>query len=166
MGTLLELRREGKVGQIGVSNFSVAEAEAARKALGGVPLASVQSEFSLLRRGLARDVLPWVVSQGVGFLAYSPLAQGVLAGKRLDGDTRAPLAQLRDEIAATLGPIARAHSVGTGEVALAWALVQPGISAVIGGASDPAQVAALARAATLRLHPDEVATGRSRTPPR
>lgn len=171
MGELLRLRDEGKLRAIGVSNYSAAQVNEAARALGGVPLASVQSEYSLLRREVERELVGAVQALGAGLLAYSPLMHGLLAGRmarrrRLpQGDHRRwdpafhPLNVARVERARleALEPLARRHGVSEAQVALAWVLHQPGVTAVIAGGSSPAQARSNARAAELVLHPVELA---------
>jgi len=82
MQALLELRREGKIREIGVSNFSAAQIRAAQAALGDVPLVSIQPEVSLLRREAERDVLPACRELGIGVLAYSPSRGACLPARR------------------------------------------------------------------------------------
>lgn len=167
MGELLRLREQGKLRAIGVSNYSAQQVEQAKRALGDVPLASLQSEYSLLSRGVERDGLLAVRHHGLGFLAYSPLKHGLLAGRRrlaFDDDRRyrpvfAPVNVARIDYAREhgLGPLARHHGLAEAQVALAWVLGKPGVTAVIAGASDEAQVRANVAAAGLRLRAGEQA---------
>lgn len=169
MGELLRLRSEGKLREIGVCNFSAEQVEQAQQALADVPLASLQSEYSLLRRGVERGAMDAVHELEIGFLAYSPLLHGLLAGRmahrrRLGrGDYRRynPLfhpdnvervEQARER---ALEPLARRHGVAEAQIALSWVLARPGVTAVIAGGSTVAQVRANARAVDLRLMPGE-----------
>jgi methylglyoxal reductase len=175
MGALLELRAAGKIRAIGVSNFGPNELERARVGLGDVPLASDQPRYSLVQRGIEADVLPWCREHGVGVLAYSPLEQGLLTGRVRPGrsfareDRRPGRAAFRpanrdaingalDRVAA---PIAAAHGATLGQVALAWVLGQPGITAVLAGVRDEAQARENAGAGSLVLEPGELAALRS-----
>lgn len=171
MGELVRLRAEGKLRAIGVSNYSAAQVREAAKALGDVPLASVQSEYSLLRRAVEREVIDAVEELGVGLLAYSPLLHGLLAGRMAAerrplplGDHRRwdpafhPVNVARVERARieSLEPLARRHGVSGAQVALAWLLHRPGVTAVIVGGSSVAQVRANARAAEIVLRAGEL----------
>lgn len=169
MGELLRLRDEGKVGEIGVCNFSAAQIWEAQQALGSVPLASLQAEYSLLRRQVERGPLDAVLELGTGLLAYSPLLRGLLAGRmahrrrlvRDDFRRYDPLfhptnvARIEQARERGLEPLARRHQVGEAQIALAWVLARPGVTAVIAGGSTVAQVRANVRAAELRLLPGE-----------
>ncbi|MCB9715512.1 MAG: aldo/keto reductase [Myxococcales bacterium] len=169
MGELLRLRDEGKLRAIGVCNYSAEQIVEAQRALGEVPLASLQSEYSLLRRQVERGPMDAVHELGIGFLAYSPLMHGLLAGRmahhrRLARDDHRrynplfhPLNVARVEQARARGlePLARRHGVLEAQVALAWVLGRPGVTAVIAGASTAAQVRANVRAVELRLLPGE-----------
>jgi aryl-alcohol dehydrogenase-like predicted oxidoreductase len=168
MAALADLVGEGKVRAVGVSNFSLPECREAAERLGAVPLASAQHEYNLAQRTIERDVLPWAVAAHVGVLAYSPLAQGVLAGRQLrasapPGDwrrgtpyyARRGLRVVHASLEASVLPLARARGVTAAQICLAWLLAQPGVAAVIAGASTPEQAGANAAAAELALDADE-----------
>jgi len=172
MGALAELRRAGKLRAIGVSNYSAAQMARAQAALGDdVPLASNQVHYSLLERWPEVEVLPRARADRIGVLAYSPLERGLLAGDVTqrarfasdDGRRHEPafhpenLARIAAAAEASLLPIARAHDATVAQVALAWLLAQPGLSAVIAGASSAEQAQRNARAMALVLSADEVA---------
>lgn len=170
-GALAELVRAGKVRAVGVSNFDVAMLEEARVALGDVPLASHQPRYSLLRRGIEADVLPWTRDHGVATLAYSPLEQGLLTG-RVRGDrafaagdqrnrhahfaaeARAAVNRGLDEVVA---PIAARHGATVAQVVLAWTAAQPGVTCVLAGARRPDQARENAAAGDLALDEGELA---------
>jgi methylglyoxal reductase len=170
MGELLRLRAEGKLKAIGVSNYSAAQVHEAARALGDVPLASVQSEYSLLRRAVEREVVGAAAEVGAGLLAYSPLLHGLIAG-RMSARRRLPLgdhrrwdpafhpvnvARVEQARIEALEPLARRHGVTGAQVALAWLLHRPGVTAVIVGGSSVAQVRANARAAEIVLRAGEL----------
>jgi methylglyoxal reductase len=170
MATLAQLQREGKIRAVGVSNFSLAETAETVTGLDPTPLAAVQLPYNLIDRRIERDVLPWARARSVAVLAYSPFAQGVLAGRQL-GSAAAPSDWRRDSDAfsaenvrilnqaleSSVFPIARARGVSVAEVGLAWLLAQPGLAAVVVGSSTPEQAVSNARASELRLEPDELA---------
>jgi voltage-dependent potassium channel beta subunit len=133
---------------------------------------SNQPQYSLLRRGIEREVLPVCVREGLGQLIFSPLAQGVLSGKYAAGspppagtrgadDFRNQFMRdfLRPETLArveALRPLAADLGVTLAQLALAWCLRQPGVSSVIVGATRAAQLEENAKASGLRL-PAELA---------
>ncbi|MCH9681987.1 MAG: aldo/keto reductase [Deltaproteobacteria bacterium] len=168
MGELLRLRDEGKLQTIGVSNYSAEQIEQAQQALGDVPLVSVQSQYNLLQREVERTVIPAAQAVGAGLLAYSPLAQGLLARPRVGrtlpaSDWRRGVAafhptnvrRIEEAFEKGLLPLARRHAMAEAQIALAWVLAQPGVAAVIVGGSSVAQVQANAQAAELVLRAGE-----------
>ena len=169
MGALTRLRSEGKLRAIGVSNFTPAELIEAQLALGELPLASTQNDFSLIERSAENELLPTARKIGASLLAYSPLAQGILAGRLLGGDLPAddgrmgnPLYQSRNArrinhvLRSVVAPLAESHEAGLAEVALGWIIAQPGVCAAIVGAQTEAQVRTAAAAAKIELSAAEV----------
>jgi len=169
MGELASLVHEGKVGAIGVSNFSIEQMQEARTALGDVPLASDQPQYSLLDRRIEKELLPWCLSEQVGVVAYSPMARGLLTGRitmdrtfsKSDGRASDPRyhpinrQRILDALA-KVQPIAHAHDVSLANLAVAWVLHQPAITAALVGARTPEQAIENARAADVVLSQDEL----------
>jgi len=162
-GTLLQLKEEGKVRAVGLSNHDVAQLEAAER-LGHVD--TLQPPFSAIRREVAAVELPWCAAHRTGIIVYSPMQSGLLTGAfsveraaRLDpGDwrSRAPdftgLGLRRNlALADALRPIAERHAATVAAVAVAWTLAWPGVSGAIVGARSPAQVDGWIGAAGLEL---------------
>jgi len=152
MGALAELVREGKVGAVGVSNFSPEQMQEAQSALGDVPLASNQPRYSLLHRQIERDVLPYARDHDVGVIVYSPMARGILTGtvdleRRFpEGDGRAeePLyhPENRARVLEALGQVevlAQDLRGSLANLAVAWVLHQESVSAALVGARTEAQ---------------------------
>ncbi|MEO0650728.1 MAG: aldo/keto reductase [Planctomycetota bacterium] len=170
MGALLDLRAEGKIRAIGVSNYWPETLEQAQAALGDVPLASNQPRYNLVHRHSEGDVLPWAVEHAIGTLAYSPLEQGILTGKVREGrafadDDRRPgrasfrpdnLRQINGVLDTVVAPIAAAHQATLGQVALAWTIDQPGVTTVLAGARTEAQAHENAGAGAIELSADEL----------
>jgi methylglyoxal reductase len=169
IGTLLELRAQGKVRAIGVSNYSQSELVETERALGDVRLACAQLPYNLLERSIEHEVLPWLRESGVGLLAYSPLAKGLLSDgphgavgwesplRRLTRHLRpADLSSIGLGLASAAIPVASERNASVAQVCLAWLLAQPGLSAVVCGTTSPERARLNARAAELRLTPDEV----------
>lgn len=165
IGALLELRRAGKVREIGVSNFWPALLADVLRALGDVPLASIQQELNLIERSAERELLPWARAHQVGVLVYSPLHKGVLSGRvALDrvlarDDFRSELAAFQPANRAAINgaidrvvrPIASRHGVSVAQVVLAWVLAQSGVTAAIAGASSAEQARENALASAVAL---------------
>lgn len=174
MGALADLLRAGKLRAIGVSNYDPAQMRRAQAALGSIPLASNQVHYNLLEPRPEAGVLPLARAEQIGVLAYSPLAQGALSTSARrerfapdDGRRHDPLfhpknlARVAAAAERSLIPIARAHGATVAQITLAWLLAQPGLSAVVAGASSSEQAKLNARVMTLSLSPAEASQIRS-----
>jgi aryl-alcohol dehydrogenase-like predicted oxidoreductase len=166
---LAALQKAGKVRNIGVSNFSVAQM---RRAQAIAPITSLQPKYSLLHRDIEREILPFVAREGIGVLAYSPMASGLLTGamtreriaglaeddwRRRSADFREPRLSRNLRLASLLAVIGRRHRCAPGEVAIAWVLREPAVTAAIVGARGPEQVRAFSRATDIHLPAEELA---------
>jgi len=165
------LKEEGKVRWIGVSNFSVAQLERAQSI---APVTSLQPPYSLLRREIEPEILPWCRRHGVGVLAYSPMASGLLTGawtkerhaalpeddwrKHKNPLFQEPLFARHLAFVERLREVAAAHGTSPGAVALAWVLANPAVTAAIVGARRRGQLADLVAAAGLVLSAADRAT--------
>lgn len=161
-----ELRKEGKVRHIGVSNFSVEQ----MTMLGEIePIASNQIPYSLITADAARDIMPYCRENGIGILNYSPMAGGLLSGKMTreryaslpQNDLRRDNANYHEpkfgknlELVALLGEIAERNGVTMAQAAIAWTLMNPASTGTIVGMRKVDQVAEICRAAEVRI-PDE-----------
>lgn len=163
MQTLL---KEGRIGAVGVSNYSLDRWRKADEAL-GQPVVSNQVAFSLAQPGPLKDLVPFAQAQNRMVMAYSPLAQGLLGGKygvdNRPGGVRAmnPLFGKENLVRVepllnTLREVAAAHDAKPAQVALAWLLSLPSVVA-IPGASSVEQLEFNVAAAELELAPDSVA---------
>ena len=164
--TMLDLKAEGKVRAVGLSNHSAAQLETAER-LGHVD--TLQPPFSAIRRDAARAALPWAEAHETGVIVYSPMQSGLLSGAfnaaraaNLPADdwrsrdpnfSSAGLRRNLDLAAALTAPAAR-HATTIAAVAVAWTLAWPGVTGAIVGARRPSQVDGWLDAATLEL--DEV----------
>ncbi|HEY4455617.1 MAG TPA: aldo/keto reductase [Pseudonocardiaceae bacterium] len=174
---MARLCAEGKIGAVGVSNFSAAQLELAARVLRekGIELASNQVQINLLHREVERNgVLDAARRLGVTLIAYSPLASGVLTGKfhddpakvralargrRLLGAYRPAALRRSAPLIAELAAIAAAHGTSVAQVALSWLISFYGDSVVaIPGASRPGQAQQSAAAMELRLTDKELDT--------
>jgi aryl-alcohol dehydrogenase-like predicted oxidoreductase len=159
------LQRVGLVGEVGVSNYSLDRWRAAEAALGSRVLSN-QVPYSLVERSPERDLLPFAESSGHVVIAYSPLAQGLLSGRyhranRPSNAVRAgnPLflpenLDRAEPLLATLREIATAHAAAPAQIALAWVIRNPAVTA-IPGASSVEQLESNAAAADIELTADE-----------
>jgi aryl-alcohol dehydrogenase-like predicted oxidoreductase len=164
MQALRPLLREGVVRRVGVSNYSMDQWAEAERAL-GVPVVANQVPFSLVDPGAAAHMVPYAAFHDRIVVAYSPLGQGLLAGRVAVGsrDVRAmsphfrPAALVRlAPLRAALAEIAAAHDATPAQVALAWVIHHPNTVA-IPGARTIAQLEENAAAADLKLECDELA---------
>jgi len=159
------LQRVGLVGEVGVSNYSLARWRAAEDALGSRVLSN-QVRYNLVDRAPERELLPHAESAGRMVIAYSPLAQGLLSG-RYDRDSR-PTDSVRaasqlflpdsldraSDLIGVLREVADAHSATPAQIALAWVIRHPAVAAIPGAASVE-QLESNAAAAEIRLGDDE-----------
>lgn len=168
MEAMLTLKTQGKIRAIGVSNFTP---DMMAECLKTAPLASDQPKYSLLTRDIEADVLPFCRTHNIAVIVYSPLEQGLLTGKVTmertfpAGDYRGGrpwfLPQNRRRVLDALEkakPIAAAHNATLGQLAIAWVIAQPGVTAAIVGARNPDQARENARAANIKLSPADLAT--------
>jgi aryl-alcohol dehydrogenase-like predicted oxidoreductase len=175
LGVLAELRAEGKVREIGCSNFSAEqldEAATVATELGIAPFASVQNHYSLLTRDPERNgVLEACARDGVGFVPYFPLESGVLTGKYRAGEPPPVGTRLaawgdaassfiegdRLERVATLTEWAaeRGHTIL--ELAMSWLVANPQVATVISGATSPDQIRSNVAAADWTLTAEDLA---------
>ncbi|MGY1689231.1 aldo/keto reductase [Geodermatophilus sp. SYSU D01105] len=164
MPGMRDLLDAGRIGAVGVSNYSLQRWQAADAALGR-PVVSNQVHFSLAVPGPLEDLVPFAEREDRMVMAYSPLAQGLLGGRytvdNRPGGVRAanPLfgtENLRraEPLLGVLREVAAAHDVTPAQIALAWLVSLPRV-VVIPGASSVAQVEANAAAAEISLRPDE-----------
>jgi aryl-alcohol dehydrogenase-like predicted oxidoreductase len=127
----------------------------------------------MLFRDAEREILPTCLEAGIGVIAHSPLAKGILTGKYRRGQPPPPgtrgqrsqyvqkyLTEANFDILEKLEAFAAARGHTTGELAVAWLLAEPQVSCVISGATKPEQVEANAKAAEWKLTPEELAEAR------
>jgi aryl-alcohol dehydrogenase-like predicted oxidoreductase len=159
--------REGKVREIGCSNFSAAQLREAEAASVGAPFVSVQNEYSLFRREPEGEVLPECARLDIAFIPYFPLASGLLTGKYRKGQesprgTRIEpgsdrLSEVTLDRVERLIVVAKASGRTLLELAFSWLLARGEVASVIAGATRPEQVAANAAAVGWRLSEEELA---------
>lgn len=165
--TLARFKEQGKVRWIGVSNFSVEQMKRAQKI---APIASLQPPYSMLRRAIETEVLPYTQANGIGVINYSPMVSGLLTGKmtaervaKLPADDwrkravefNEPRLSRNLKLVELLREIGAGHSVSPGVVAVAWTLKNPAVTAAIVGGRSAEQVEGLAPALEFRLSDEE-----------
>jgi aryl-alcohol dehydrogenase-like predicted oxidoreductase len=165
---LAELKEQGLVRHIGVSNFNV---EQLRRVQQIAPVETLQPPYSLVAREVEAEILPYVEREGIGVIVYSPMGSGLLTGRM----TRERIAQLppddwrkRDSrfqepelsrhlaLVERLRAVAQRHETTPGAVAVAWTLRNPAVDAAIVGFRRPDQVDPILAGASLELGEDEV----------
>ncbi len=166
---MAQLQKEGKARWIGVSNF---DADQLRRAEKIAPVTSLQPPYSLIRREIESEILPYCYSNGIGVIVYSPMASGLLTGamtreraaKLPDSDWRGRDREFREpKLSQNLALVERLRQVGEkyhrppGQVAVAWVLRNPAVTAAIVGARNAQQVEKNVGAAELQLTDEEVA---------
>jgi aryl-alcohol dehydrogenase-like predicted oxidoreductase len=165
---LVELKEEGKVRHIGVSNFDVGQMERAQTI---APVETLQPPYNMLNRSVEEEILPYCEEQNVGVIVYSPMRSGLLTGKmtrervqnlpsddwrRNSPDFQEPRLSRNLELVELLEEIGKEHNRSPAEVAIAWTLRHPAVTATIVGGRRPDQVDGIIGAAELRLSKDEL----------
>ena len=166
--TLLDLKREGKVRAVGLSNHSAAQLEVA-EALGHVD--TLQPPFSAIKRDVAAAELPWCAAHGTGVIVYSPMQAGLRSGafsaeraaslpandwRSRNTDFKGEKLRRNLAVADAMRIVADRHGTTTAAVAVAWTLAWPGVTAAIVGARLPRQVDGWLDAATLSLTSEDM----------
>lgn len=164
---LEKLRKQGKIRWIGVSNFNVEQMKRAEKI---APITSLQPPYSMLRRAIEEEILPYAQAHGIGVINYSPMVSGLLTGKMTAervaampaDDWRRKAAEFNEprfsrnlRMVDLLRQIGIDHGVNPGVVAVAWTLHHPAITAAIVGGRNASQVEETAAALKFRLSDDE-----------
>jgi aryl-alcohol dehydrogenase-like predicted oxidoreductase len=166
---LAELKEQGLVRHIGVSNFDVEQLHRIQQI---APVETLQPPYSLVAREVEDQILPYCQREDIGVIAYSPMGSGLLTGRmtreRIDGlpeddwrkhDTRFQEPQLSRHLAQVerLKAVAQRYDATPGAVAVAWTLRNPAVDGAIVGFRRPDQVDPILTAAGLELTDDDVA---------
>ncbi len=162
--TMAELKKEGKVRNIGVCNYSVAELE---QCLAVAPVQSLQPMYNMLDRDVERELLPYCQTHGIGVVAYSPMASGLLTGKfdfakiALD-DWRRKNSKFNEvnrakvtTLLAQMKPVAVRYNIDPGELAVAWVLRNQTVTSAIVGARKAWQIEEIVGAADIDMSTDD-----------
>ncbi len=161
-----QLIKAGKVRYAGVCNYTAAQMEEAEKS---IQLVSNQVPYSMVKRDIETDVVPYCLKYNKGILAYSPLQRGLLTGKMKpgytfnEGDHRSTSFFFTDEnikrtnaFLEKIKPIAEEKKATLGQLVLRWTVEQPGITIALVGARNAKQAAENAKAASIQLSKEEV----------
>jgi methylglyoxal reductase len=166
MSTLLDLKKQGKIRAIGVSNVT---AEDLKAYLAVGPVDAIQERYSMLDRDIEKTLLPICEANNVSTLSYSSLALGLLSGKigperefkgddlrkdnpRFSRTNREHIAAFAAEVA----PLAKDKGASIAQLVIAWTISQPGITYALCGARDAAQAGENAKAGTIELDSKEL----------
>lgn len=167
--TLADLKRQGKVRWIGVSNFNPGQLKRAQAI---APVTSLQPPYSLIHRDVEQETLPYCLREGIGVIVYSPMASGLLTGamtreraaklpkddwRRASANFNEPKLSKNLALVERLREIGKRHGRTPGEVAIAWTLHNPAVTGAIVGARNASQADGVMRAGELSLTEDEVA---------
>ena len=166
--TMAGLQKDGKVRWIGVSNFNVEQIKRAEKI---AAVTSLQPPYSLIRRGIEPEILPFCRQNGIGVISYAPMASGLLTGamtraraaalppddfRSKSPEFREPRLSKNIELVQRLRTVGARHGRNPGEVAIAWVLHNPAITGAIVGARNARQTEGVMRAGELKLSPEEI----------
>jgi aryl-alcohol dehydrogenase-like predicted oxidoreductase len=166
--TLAKLKEEGKVRYIGLSNFNVSQMKRAQAI---APITSLQPPYSMLAREVEKEILPYCAEQNIGVIVYSPMRSGLLSGamtreragalpeddwRRRDPDFQEPKLSRHLQLVDLLRSIGKRHGRTPGEVAIAWTLRHPAVTAAIVGLRRPEQVSGIIGAGVFRLSSEEI----------
>jgi aryl-alcohol dehydrogenase-like predicted oxidoreductase len=166
--TLAKLKEEGKVRYLGVSNFNVSQMKRAQAI---APITSLQPPYSMLAREVEKEILPYCAEQNIGVIVYSPMRSGLLSGvmtreragalpeddwRRRDLDFQEPKLSRNLQLVDLLRSLGKRHGRTPGEVAIAWTLRHPAVTAAIVGLRRPEQVSGIIGAGEFRLSSEEI----------
>jgi aryl-alcohol dehydrogenase-like predicted oxidoreductase len=166
--TLADLKREGKVRYIGVSNFNV---EQMQRAMAIAPIDTLQPPYSLIHPDVEDEILPFCEKNDIGVIVYSPMMSGLLSGRmtkerinnfseddwrRNNPEFQEPRLYRNLWLAELLKNIGRHHGLSAGEVAIAWTLRLSAVTGAIVGGRSPDQVDGIVGAANFRLSDEEI----------
>jgi aryl-alcohol dehydrogenase-like predicted oxidoreductase len=167
--TIASLQQEGKVRWIGVSNFDATQIKRAQKI---APVTSLQPPYSILRRQVEAETLPYCLQQGIGVISYAPMFSGMLTGamtreraaalprddfRSRNPEFQEPKLSKNLELVEVLKKIGARHGRNAGGVAIAWVLRNPAITGAIVGARNAKQAEGVFHAGEFPLTAEEIA---------
>lgn len=167
--TMAELKKEGKVRNIGVCNFNVNQM---RRIMQIAPISSLQPPYSIIHPDVENGILPFCQEHNIGVIVYSPMVSGLLTGsmtrerianlpeddwRRRSPDFQEPRLSRNLALVERLTDIGFMHNLTPGVVAIAWTLRNPAVTGAIVGGRHPEQVDGIIGAAEFRLTDSEIA---------
>jgi aryl-alcohol dehydrogenase-like predicted oxidoreductase len=167
--TLAELKQQGLVRHIGVSNFDVGQLRRIQQI---APVETLQPQYSLIEREAEAELLPFAEREGIGTIVYSPMGSGLLTGRMTrerienlaDDDWRKhderfnePQLSRNLELVDRLAVVADRHETAPGAIAVAWTLRHPAVDGAIVGFRRPDQVDPILAAANVELTDQDIA---------
>ncbi|HDP98248.1 MAG TPA: aldo/keto reductase [bacterium] len=162
--TMVQLKQEGKIRFIGVSNFDVPLLERCEKI---AHVDSLQPQYNMVKRDSEKKILPYCEQVGVGVVAYSPMMSGLLSGKfdlskiaagdwrRKSDDFREPKLSKHLALVDELRPIANKYNATVAQLVVAWVLKQHTVTSAIVGARRPDQVVENVKSAELEISDED-----------
>ena len=166
METVAQLIKEGKVRYAGVCNYSKEQVQEANKY---VNIISDQVPYSMVKREIEKELVPYCIEANKSIIAYSPLERGLLTGKMKpghnfeEGDHRAGLYFFKDEnlervnnFLDKLRPLAEDKNATLSQIVLRWTIEQPGITIALAGARNAYQSVLNAKAINVKLTKEEI----------
>ena len=162
------LVEEGKVRYIGVSNFNVSQMERIKKIH---PIASLQPPYSMLKRGIEAEILPYCAANNIGVIVYSPMQKGLLTGavtrervaqfapddhRRNDPQFQEPELSINLELVEKLREIAARYGKTPAQLAVAWVLRRPEVTSAIVGIRRPSQIEEIVPAADFDISQEDL----------
>jgi len=166
---MADLKKQGKVRWIGVSNYNVDQMKRLEKI---APLTSDQPPYSLLRRKIENDVLPHCEERSIGTIIYSPMLSGMLTGamtkdraeslpaddwRTRNPEFREPKLSKNLELVERMRTVGKRHNRTPGEVAIAWVLRLPAVTGAIVGSRSAKQAEGVMRAGEFTLSRQDIA---------
>lgn len=162
------LAEEGKIRYGGVSNFNVSQMEKVKKIY---PIASLQPPYSMLKRDIEKEILPYCAANNIGVIVYSPLQKGILTGtvtkeriaqldpddhRRSDPEFQEPRLSANLELVNKLRNLASKYHITVAQLAIAWVLRRPEITAAIVGTRRFSQIEEIAIASEIVISYEDV----------
>jgi aryl-alcohol dehydrogenase-like predicted oxidoreductase len=163
--TCSELVKEGKIRYIGVSNFTIEQMDKLQPIH---PIAAMEPPYSMIERRIETGILDYCRQHHMGVIIYSPLQQGLLTGtikvedlapndfRRANPHFKEPELILNLKLAGDLTPIARKYNCSIAQIAIAWTLRKPEVTAALNGARDPSEIEDSVKAADIILADNDI----------